>query len=51
MATEKEKVAGGPGDVIFIAAGERHWHGATEDSSFSLIYVMSPVQKTTQLEP
>ena len=42
---------GEPGDVIFIAAGEKHWHGATKESTFSHIYVMAPDQKTTQLEP
>jgi len=51
VATEKEEVTVGPGDVVFIAAGEKHWHGATKDSTFSHIYVMAPEQKTTQLEP
>ena len=50
VATENEEITVGPGDVIFIAAGEKHWHGATKDSTFSHIYVMSPSQKTTQLE-
>ena len=27
------------GDVIFFAPGERHWHGATDDSDFAHIYV------------
>jgi quercetin dioxygenase-like cupin family protein len=50
VANDKEEVVVGPGDVIFIAAGEKHWHGATRDSAFSHIYVMAPEQKTTQLE-
>jgi quercetin dioxygenase-like cupin family protein len=50
VATGNEERTVGPGDVIFIAAGEKHWHGATSDSSFSHIYVMAPEQKTTQIE-
>ena len=50
VATDEEKVTVGPGDVIFIPAGEKHWHGATKDSTFSHLYVMSPDSKTTQLE-
>ena len=51
VATEAEEVVVGLGDVVFIAAGEKHWHGATKDSTFSHLYVMSPDQKTSQLEP
>ena len=50
VATEEKEINVGPGDVVFIAAGEKHWHGATKDSIFSHLYVMSPEQKTTQLE-
>lgn len=50
VATEGEEVVVVPGDVVFIAAGEKHWHGATKDSTFSHLYVMSPDQKTSQLE-
>jgi quercetin dioxygenase-like cupin family protein len=50
VATDKEEITVRPGDVIFIAAGEKHWHGAAKGSTFSHIYVMSPDQKITQLE-
>ena len=50
VATEQEEITVVPGDVIFIPAGEKHWHGATEGATFSHLYVMSPDQKTTQLE-
>jgi quercetin dioxygenase-like cupin family protein len=50
VATDKEEIIVKPGDVIFIAAGEKHWHGATKDSAFSHIYVMSPDQELTQIE-
>jgi len=50
VATEKEEITVTPGDVVFIPANEKHWHGATKDSPFSHLYVMAPDQKTTQLE-
>ncbi len=50
VATEKEEKTVVPGDVVFIAAGEKHWHGAAKDATFSHIYVMAPDQNTTQLE-
>jgi 4-carboxymuconolactone decarboxylase len=50
VATDKEQIAVGPGDVIFIPAGEKHWHGAAKDATFSHIYVMSPDSETTQIE-
>lgn len=50
VATEKEEITVVPGDIIFIPAGEKHWHGATPDSAFSHLYVMSPDSQTTQLE-
>jgi len=42
VATEKEEVTVTPGTIIFIPAGEKHWHGATKDSAFSHIAVMPP---------
>jgi quercetin dioxygenase-like cupin family protein len=50
VATDKEEITVGLGDVIFIPAGEKHWHGATKGATFSHLYVMSPSSKTTQLE-
>jgi len=50
VATEAEEITVGPGDVVFIPAGEKHWHGATKDSAFSHIYVTSSEMETTQLE-
>jgi len=50
VATENEELTVVPGDIIFIPAGEKHWHGATEGSAFSHLFVMSPDSKTTQLE-
>jgi quercetin dioxygenase-like cupin family protein len=38
------------GDVVIIPAGEKHWHGATEDSEFSHIFVSRLGSQATQLE-
>ncbi|MFC1916662.1 cupin domain-containing protein [Chloroflexota bacterium] len=50
VATDKEEITVVPGDVIFIPAGEKHWHGAAKDATFSHLYVMSPDSETTQIE-
>jgi len=40
VATVDEEIIATPGMAFFIAAGEKHWHGATEDSSFSHISII-----------
>jgi len=50
VATENEEITVGPGDIIFIPAGEKHWHGAVEGATFSHLYVWPPDTETTQLE-
>ena len=42
VATKQEEQTVTPGTVIFIAPGEVHWHGATEDSSFTHIAIQRP---------
>ena len=42
VATENEEITVTPGTIIFIPAGERHWHGATKDAAFSHIAMMPP---------
>lgn len=42
VATEKEEVIAEPGMLFFIPRGEKHWHGATKDSSFSHISILRP---------
>lgn len=51
VSTDEREVTVTPGDIIFIPAGEKHWHGAAPGSTFSHLYVMSPESKTTQTEP
>jgi quercetin dioxygenase-like cupin family protein len=50
IATETEQHTVTPGHVALIHAGERHWHGATEDSTFAHISLTLVDSKTTQLE-
>jgi quercetin dioxygenase-like cupin family protein len=50
IATETERQVITKGDVVFIRAGEKHWHGATEDSNFSHIYVSRSGSQLTQWE-
>ncbi|MEM3404337.1 MAG: cupin domain-containing protein [Nitrososphaeria archaeon] len=47
VADEKEEKVITEGDIVFIPAGEKHWHGATEDSWFSHLFIYSPETKTT----
>jgi len=42
VATKEEEKVVTPGTVVYIAPGEVHWHGATEDSSFSHIAIQKP---------
>ena len=48
--TEKEKKTVTVGDVVLFPAGEKHWHGATNDSEFSHIVITKVGVKMTQLE-
>ncbi len=50
VATEKEQRTVTVGDLIFIPAGEKHWHGATKESAFSHISLTAHGSKTQQLE-
>jgi quercetin dioxygenase-like cupin family protein len=50
IATETEKEVIAVGDVVLIPAGEKHWHGATEESEFSHIYLTGLESQVTQLE-
>jgi len=50
IATETEEKVITTGDVVIIPAGEKHWHGATKDSTLSHLYVSRLGGKLTQLE-
>jgi quercetin dioxygenase-like cupin family protein len=42
LADEKTETVVTPGTLIFIPAGEKHWHGAVAASRFAHIAVMPP---------
>jgi len=47
VASESEEVKVKAGDMVFIPKGERHWHGATDESSFQHLYVVPMDSKTS----
>jgi quercetin dioxygenase-like cupin family protein len=42
VATKDKEAVVTPGMVVYIAPGEVHWHGATEDSSFTHLAIQRP---------
>jgi len=50
IATETEQQEITAGDIVIIPANEKHWHGATEDSEFSHIYISRLGTQLTQFE-
>jgi quercetin dioxygenase-like cupin family protein len=42
LATESERNVVGPGDVVYVPAGERHWHGATAEGPFTHLSIRPP---------
>lgn len=46
VATKAKEYTVTSGTIIFIPAGELHWHGAVSNSSFSHISFTVPGQKT-----
>jgi quercetin dioxygenase-like cupin family protein len=50
IVTEMERKEISAGDIVIIPAGEKHWHGAMEDTEFSHIFVSRLGSQATQLE-
>ena len=51
IATEEEgELSMQEGDVAYIPAGQKHWHGTTQNSSFAHITITVPHSKLTQVE-
>jgi quercetin dioxygenase-like cupin family protein len=48
VATAEEELHVGVGDVVFVPAGERHWHGAEPDESFTHLSILTPGQMTIE---
>lgn len=50
VATEAGEHEVGPGDVVIIPAGEKHWHGATARTAMAHVSITTPGE-TVVLEP
>ena len=50
IASETDQQEITVGDIVVIPANEKHWHGATDDSEFSHIYIHRLETQLTQLE-
>jgi quercetin dioxygenase-like cupin family protein len=42
FATDKVEIEVTPGTTVYFAVGEKHWHGATKDSSFAHLTITPP---------
>jgi quercetin dioxygenase-like cupin family protein len=47
VANEQEEHIATPGTIFLIPAGEKHWHGATKESSFSHLYIYNSKTETS----
>lgn len=47
VANEQEEHIATPGTILLIPAGEKHWHGATEESGFSHLYIFNSKTETS----
>lgn len=48
VATDDEEQRVGPGDVVLIPAGERHWHGAEPGNDFTHLAILTPGSLTIE---
>ena len=52
LATEHERNVVGPGDVVYVPAGEAHWHGATAEGPFAHLSIRTPGETHwTRIDP
>ena len=42
VATNHERYLLEPGDIAFVPAGTRHWHGANPDTTFTHLSILTP---------
>ena len=48
VATEERELRVGPGDVVLIPAGQRHWHGAEPGEMLTHLSILTPGQMTVE---
>jgi len=52
LATENERTDVGPGDIVYVPAGEMHWHGAANDGDFVHLSIRPPGEtEWTKVDP
>jgi len=52
LATTREQHLVEPGDLVYVPAGEEHWHGAVADSPFVHLSIRPPGETTwTRVDP
>ena len=47
VANEQGEHVAMPGTLFLVPAGEKHWHGATRESSFSHLYIFNSETETS----
>ena len=50
VATEEQEFPVSPGDIVIVPAGEKHWHGGSDESGMAHISITTPGE-TTVMEP
>lgn len=48
VATDADEVRVGVGDVVFVPAGKRHWHGAEPGEDFTHLSILTPGEMELQ---
>lgn len=52
LATRHEQHLVEPGDIVYVNAGEEHWHGAVSDSGFVHLSIRPPGETAwTRVDP
>ena len=52
LATDSQRNDVGPDDVVYVPAGEMHWHGAATDSDFVHLSIRTPGDtEWTKIDP
>ncbi len=42
VATDQERYPLEPGDIVFVPAGMRHWHGANAETTLTHLSILTP---------
>ena len=48
VATDDIELRVGPGDLVLVPAGERHWHGAAPGEEFTHLSLLTPGEMTIE---